>query len=125
MADGYRSAKDPVVKPVRNRVLGNFMGWNDVERNRIQLVLPGKSFGSASDRNTFVLQSVRPRMSMGYMSSTNYPYENLVLWQRATKPDLNSVERNLAMPGQVRAALTAKRLLEPRELAAFSTPGAA
>jgi parallel beta-helix repeat protein len=125
VADGYRSAKDPVLKPVRNRVLGNFMGWNDVERNRIQLVLPGKSFDSASDHNTFVLRSVRPRMSMGYMSGTNYPYEDLTLWQRATKLDLNSVERNLAMPGQVRDALTVKRLLSPSELAAVSAPGAA
>ncbi len=113
VVDGIRSATDPTLKPFNNQIVGNTIAWNDEGRNWIQLTLPGANFHTVSDRNVFKAEGIPPRMSLGFMSSTNYPYERLEWWQRATHLDGNSSTETIPMPDALKKVLAVRKLIWP------------
>ncbi|RVU44339.1 right-handed parallel beta-helix repeat-containing protein [Rubrivivax rivuli] len=119
VVDGTRSATDPELSPLNNRVTGNAVAWNDDQRNWVQLVLPGLRYGSVSDGNVFKSEQLGPRMAMGFPSATAPAYESLQDWRNATQQDLASVAERVALPEALRSALQARRLLDSTELPAF------
>jgi parallel beta-helix repeat protein len=124
VVDGTRSATDAMLKPAGNQVSGNTIAWNDYNRNWVQLVLPGASYGSSSDRNVLMAEGLAPRLSMGFVGSSNPAYEALSNWQAATGQDAHSTSETLPAPAEVKAAIAARRMLAVSELpAALTAPG--
>ena len=124
VADGDRSAAYPALKPFNNTVTGNSIAWNDYYRNWVQLVLPGKSFGSVSNRNSLKAEMLLGRMSLGFASGLNPAFVKLAAWTTATSQDADSVEQLLAMPAALKQAIADKRLLQASELPGFlASPG--
>jgi len=124
VVDGARSAADPVLRPTGNRVLRNSVAWNDIDRNWVQLVLPGRAFVSDADRNVYKTVTLSPRMSLGFVSSTNPAFASLQAWRVATSAENASTEQTLTMPATVRDAISARRLLQAGELPTFlAAPG--
>jgi parallel beta-helix repeat protein len=119
VVDGTRSATDPELSPLNNRVTGNAVAWNDDQRNWVQLVLPGPRYGSLSDANVFKSEQLGPRMAMGFPSASAPAYESLQAWRNATQQDLGSSAERVALPEVLRSALQARRMLESTELPAF------
>ena len=113
VVDGIRSASDPTLKPFYNQIVGNTIAWNDDGRNWIQLTLPGSDFHTVSDRNVFKAERIPPRMSLGFMSGTNYPYERLEWWQSATGQDRNSSTETIPMPDVLTDVLNRRTLIWP------------
>ena len=124
VTDGDRSGTYPALKPLNNAVTGNSIAWNDQYRNWVQLVLPGKSFGSVSNRNSFKAEVLLGRMSLGFASGLNPAFVRLAIWTTATAQDADSVEQLLAMPPALKQAIAGKRLLQASELPGFlASPG--
>jgi parallel beta-helix repeat protein len=124
VVDGWRSATDPQLRPTGNRVLRNTVAWNDFQRNWVQLTLPGTTYASASDRNDYRADVLLPRMSLGFVSSTNPAYQRLSDWRVAAQVDAASTEQMLGMPQALRDAIAARRLLQRGELPAYlASPG--
>ncbi len=111
VVDGDRSAADASLKPLNNRVTGNTLAWNDYNRNWIQLVLPGADYGAVSDHNVFIAQTIAPRMALGFMSSSNAPFERLSTWGSVARFDLASASQTIAPPDTLQAALAARQLI--------------
>lgn len=124
VVDGARSAADATLRPTGNRVLGNAVAWNDIDRNWVQLVLPGLGFASSSDRNVYKAVVLAPRMSLGFVGPSNPAYVSLQAWRIATSTDGSSTEQTLTMPTTVKTAINARRLLQASELPSFlAAPG--
>lgn len=124
IVDGRRSGADPTLRPVNNRVQRNTMAWNDFRRNWVQLTLPGRGYGSGSDRNRYKTDILRPRMSMGFVGPQNPAFERLSDWRAASGLDGASDEQTLGMPAALAEAIAARRILTRGELPVYlANPG--
>ncbi|MDQ2779765.1 MAG: right-handed parallel beta-helix repeat-containing protein, partial [Pseudomonadota bacterium] len=124
IVDGSRSASDPTLRPVNNRVTGNSIAWNDFNRNWVQLVLPGPGYGNFSDGNSFKSEGILPRASLGFVAPGNPAYVSIASWRATLQLDTNSVEQAASMPAALQSAIATRRLIGGVELPGFlSRPG--
>lgn len=111
VADGERSASRPELKPRRNRVADNTIGWN----KDIELMLPPPGLEVESDRNTLVAESL-PAAVRGWTALNNRPARGLVAWRERTGLDVQSNERVLPRPAALQAILREREIVGPAAL---------
>ncbi len=118
-----RSSGGSPYEPRNVRIIGNTVAWNDFNRNWIQMNTPPLAFNFQSDRNVFIAERLRPRVSIGWMTTGSW-YDNLAAWRSRTGDDVNSAEQLAPMPENLRTALQQKRLIAKSEMpAALANPG--
>jgi parallel beta-helix repeat protein len=95
--DDPRSATYPLFIPYRNTFYSNSMAWND-KVNYIQLIVPGTTYENVSDRNVFKAYANRPRMSLGYMTTTSWS-SGVPDWRiKSLGMDMNSIDYTEQIP---------------------------
>jgi len=109
--DGTRSASDPRLLPYGNSLVGNTSAWNNSHGDRIQFMLPGLSFGNASDFNWAHATDVTPRYAEGNVNTANPYRQGLPAWRPFAGQDANSQESFGPMPDTLARALADRRLL--------------